>query len=299
MSDLILLLSDKKKLNWSFASGRLSGSMSYVRASSGARCGQTGWLETLGADQTRFDFDPSSHACNGLLIEPQRTNLHTRSCLPSLWTANNGAMVVDNVYASPDGSQNASQITAGVAYGGRYINLSSGVSSGMDYSVSGFVRSFSGSSILRVGAQNAEESTNNAYLHIDTSSGSLVSAGAAAYDATCTLWPNGWTRFSYRIRTGSSQSSVFFIAFAIGGGSVFSVWGAQVEQGWQASSFIYTAGTTATRAADTLSLTIPSGVNGLKYVFDDDSTQELAVSSGVYTLPTNLSRLCIKRIEAV
>jgi len=65
------------------------------------------------------------------------------------------------------------------------------------------------------------------------------------------------------------------------------------------SSYIPTAASTATRAADACSFTIPSGVSSLRYTFDDLSTQTVSVSPGAYVVPTNLNRPIIRSIVSV
>lgn len=73
----------------------------------------------------------------------------------------------------------------------------------------------------------------------------------------------------------------------------------QVEQSTKPTSLMRTNGSSFTRAADDLSFTIPTGVDKLKYTFDDDTTQNVTgLSSGAYTVPTNLNRSIIKKIES-
>lgn len=63
------------------------------------------------------------------------------------------------------------------------------------------------------------------------------------------------------------------------------------------SSPIRTTGTVATRAADAVSITLPTGAGHILYTFDDGSTQQVSVSPGAYTIPTNLNRPIIARMQ--
>lgn len=51
----------------------------FSRASTATRINASGLIETVAANQPRFDYDPVTLACKGILIEEQRTNLFTES----------------------------------------------------------------------------------------------------------------------------------------------------------------------------------------------------------------------------
>lgn len=62
------------------------------------------------------------------------------------------------------------------------------------------------------------------------------------------------------------------------------------------TSFIETSGAAATRAADAVTINLPSGTHDLIFTFDDGSTQTIAGQSGSYVVPTNLDRHTIKSL---
>ena len=73
--------------------------------------------------------------------------------------------------------------------------------------------------------------------------------------------------------------------------------GLQLEQGMAATSYIATEATSATRAADRLTLDwrrkgVPDGAMLVRYGFDDGSSQlvETVVAGGVAVVPTDLAR---------
>jgi len=77
-----------------------------------------------------------------------------------------------------------------------------------------------------------------------------VAQGSKVYNVYTVLLPNGWVYFRYKVKTGAAQTSVNFLAYSVFGASTFSVWGAQIEAGEQATSYIPTDGVSVTRAID-------------------------------------------------
>jgi hypothetical protein len=253
-----------------------------------------------------FACNPQNGAQLGLSYEPQRTNAHTRSWRMSAWS-NNTSTVADNALLSPNGAQNASTITVTASNQGRWFSVG-GLTSSTYYAVSGFVKYVSGSMVtVRVGPENVENGTQNGIVVIDLTTGAIspFAGSVNVYGLYSVLLPSGWVYFRYYIKTGTSQTSASFVAYSWGTGGVFSAWGLQFEAlgasvgAGLASSLIETDGSVVTRAADQLSFTIPNGVSALRYVFDDYSTQDVSVSAGAYTVPTNLNRLTLRQIETL
>ena len=60
-------------------SNRLDPRVTFTRASTATRTNDRGLLESVTTSTPRFDYDPTTLACRGLLIEEQRTNLLTYS----------------------------------------------------------------------------------------------------------------------------------------------------------------------------------------------------------------------------
>ncbi len=70
----------RPSLSINFArSQRLDPRITFARTTSGTRVGPDGYIEVIPADQPRFDFDPVTGECLGLLIEEQRVNRCTQS----------------------------------------------------------------------------------------------------------------------------------------------------------------------------------------------------------------------------
>ncbi|WP_146168319.1 phage head spike fiber domain-containing protein [Celeribacter persicus] len=81
------------------------------------------------------------------------------------------------------------------------------------------------------------------------------------------------------------------------GGEVLTVWGGQLEAGVNATSFIQTASTALSRAADQAGLIGLNGTYDVHITYDDDTETALSnvqISDGWW--PTSLSRSHVKRL---
>ena len=256
----------------------------------------------------RFDHDPVTGRPIGLLYEPQRTKRVLYSNGGS-WAKINTAIALAGA-ASPDGASNAFIVTDDGA--NTYHTVSS--NEGSQY-VTGSI--YSSSIYLKAGTQNVVQLTfssgvvvGNPYANFDLFSGTVASFGGA--NASITPIGNGWFRCGLSAVAGSSTYSVSLILSGTnnnmaatrapayqGTGLTYQAFGAQGEVGGTITSLLPTSGGQATRAADLLMLDIPDGISSLRYTFDDNSTQDVVVSPGSYTVPTNLNRPNIKRVVSV
>jgi hypothetical protein len=66
-----------------------------------------------------------------------------------------------------------------------------------------------------------------------------------------------------------------------------------------ATSPIITSGTQVERPADALSIVLPPGSHNLTFVFDNGTSQTITGLTGTYTVPTNLNRAYIARINSL
>ena len=60
--------------------GSLPAGVTFTRASTATYFDATGTMQTAAANTPRWDYDPVTHALNGLLIEEQRTNSAAEQC---------------------------------------------------------------------------------------------------------------------------------------------------------------------------------------------------------------------------
>jgi hypothetical protein len=245
-------------------------------------------IETIAANQPRFDFDPISGECRGLLIEEQRTNLVTNSTGPT-FTGLNGITTITDGTRAPDGSNAIVYIpTTGATYHASSadfcsINLDTvGIATGATYDVtySMWIKDYNSSDLGVYFVTQADISgTSPSYaLRIakpksaSWTGGTLNTGWTRNYEKVVP-YPNGWYRFiqSYRYtRQTSYNRLVFYIQvfnnknaqFYNGDGtSGIYMWGPQVETAVSPSqapfetSYIPTSGSTVTRSADTVTMT--------------------------------------------
>jgi hypothetical protein len=214
----------------------------------------------------RFDHDPVTLACKGLLIEESRTNLTIRSddFGASEWNASlqGNLTVTANNTASPSGATDADLLTVGSTTTiyqvlQRLPAITGSVTSGTTYTVSAF---FKANQVTRVSLWAG----NTVTLPVDaifdlTGSGSVVvtSAGTASIQQV----GNGWYRCSVTGTAGATSDTTLRIGPASGtsrtyvGNSVdsFWAWGAQLEAGSFPTSYIPTTTASVVRSADVCS----------------------------------------------
>jgi hypothetical protein len=160
-----------------------------------------------------------------------------------------------------------------------------GLTAGATYQASVWVQGMSGGETL--------------YLSIQLSSSPYTVLGSVLISAqpywqrfSCTFVSSGTS-----IYLGIGGNTTSSPLLPTSGGSVL-FFNAQVEQGAWPSLDITTSSSAVTRAADSISFNIPSTVDTLNYSFTDGTVQSIAVSPGIYTIPTNLNRTKIAMISA-
>lgn len=308
-------------IDWNFTTGSLPGGMTFARASSGTYANSSGVLTTASTDAARFHYARQGGVWvpGGLLIEPAVTNraLQSNAFTTSPWTAAGTPTPTANV-TGPDGISNSAWTLTDNAAGAlevlfQTINLTNNVT----YTGSFFVKK-------TIGAQSSypvitlESTAGNfiALCTIDTTNGTAtawtactgwtVRTSSAAIEDWGDYWrvsltmlatSNGYRFGLYAAATTDPVQSTGVMSTAVQGSVV--VYGAQVEIGSKATSYIATTTGTVTRAADVAGYTIPSGVSTLRYTFDNNTTQDVATSPGAWTIPTNLNRPTIKSIVSI
>jgi len=176
----------------------------------------------------RFDHDPTTGESLGLLIEESRTNYCIDSENPAGWAVANGASKQTfTAVTAPDGST----LTQGFRLpdgGSRvYPTLSS---PGTVVPASSFyVRSVSGTATLNLFIQGVNVGSN---ISVPSDRWLRISGTSASNTVT-----------AFSVRGNFSQSEDVYI------------WGAQLETGSFATSYIPTTGTALTRSADVASIT--------------------------------------------
>lgn len=207
----------------------------------------------------RFDYDPVTLAARGLLIEEQRTNLVTYSEQfdNAAWTKSAGTSVSANAAIAPDGNTTADQWIKGSGTTGAadlYRNMGS-MSLNTPHSLSFYLKANGIAAVRIVGG--------GSYSPNGSSRFNLVLGTVAAGTGVIQAAGNGWYRCTiFLTRTGTSDDVVYLApcnadgTFPTGDGtSGIYIWGAQLEAGSFATSYIPTAASTVTRNADVATMT--------------------------------------------
>jgi len=203
----------------------------------------------------RFDFDPVTLAARGLLVEEQRTNLLTYSeQFDNAAWVKSGTTVTANAAAAPNGTVTADLVTANTSssFGFLYSNnIASGVFTTSVYAKQGTQRyiQFLSTATTAYWA-NFDLQDGLAYAGGTTSSVSIVSVG------------NGWYRCSLSVTDSNSNQPTIGFVTSLNSARAPSttlttncyLWGAQLEAGSFATSYIPTIASTVTRSADVASV---------------------------------------------
>ena len=207
--------------------------------------------------------------CNGLLVEEQKTNMLT-------WSANTlgGGWWADQAYLqstaiqAPDGSATVAKLNEGTSSVGYRIMRHDGgaFAANTVYTASIFMKAAETTYAANVGLGWYDPSGSGqfAYANFNVNTGAVLQYGEgyangawanSLVNAAVVPYANGWYRCSLTFTTGANTGGSIRVGlnyFSSPGGNSNGVyvWGGQAEQGYTATSFIYTSGSTSTRVQD-------------------------------------------------
>ena len=266
-------------LDLNFAATKtLDRRITFTRDSIGTYTDELGIIRTAPNNVPRFDHDPETGESLGLLIEESRTNLFTNSQLFNYnWTNVRSSESGTTATADPEGFTTgaAFKLVANTDNNTHRLDktgLSMSVSTTYTMSLWAKAAEYSGVSLTIADSSNA---ANGVYF--DLSAGTLTTGGNA-HSGSMIAYPNGWYRC---IATYTTPASISFNQCLIGvledgttksytgdNSSGIYIWGAQLEQGSFATSYIETPNAgTSTRAADFAKIT---GTNFTDFYGDTD-----------------------------
>ena len=273
-----------------FKSGKLysqiptsgAGDFTVTRATTATRVNASGFIESVASGIPRLDYFSSDGTvgCPALLVEPSGSNLAFHS---SDWTSNwnagvlSGTTVVTNsaISLAPDGTATANEIysTSGNTNHIRQSNSTTAVTyvSGTVYTQSAFFKAGVGVGI-QVQLNNPTARFGQlGYANFDLIAGTVLVVSGTTADtnraARIENYGNGWYRCSYTATctlAGTGGGVVATLIAASGdtrnpsfSGTVTDYllgWGAQLETGSVATSYIPTTTAAVTRNADVVSV---------------------------------------------
>jgi len=247
--------------------GALDSRITFTRSTTGTYYNSSGVLSTAAINAPRFDYNPSTLAPLGLLIEQSSTNLilYSEQFDNVNWTALR-ATVTPNSTVSPDGTSNADLILDTAVSGTHVlIQVIAKAASAIAYTASVYLKaSTRNNGELRM----SDQTGNGVRVVFDLSAGTVSSpiafgTGYTIGSSSITPVGNSWYRVSV---SGTSNTALInsieiYVANAalaisyVGNGSGFYAFGADLEDLAFATSYIPTTTAQVTRGADNAVMT--------------------------------------------
>ena len=238
--------------------------ITFTRASTATYTGYDGLIKTATSGQARFDHNPTTGESLGLLIEEARTNLLTYSenFDNAAWTKLN-AIVTANATTAPDGTLTADKLVENTVNTQHYV-MESITSSNGAYTCSVYAKAGE-RTIMFLGMSDGATALSGAFFNLSTLAITPSTGGSwSATSNTIQDMGNGWyhcivtgTRGAGTVTTAQIYPALNTagVSYTGDGTSGIYLWGAQLEAGAFATSYIPTVASQATRAADTAVMT--------------------------------------------
>jgi len=214
----------------------------------------------------RFDYDPVTLAPRGFLIEEQRSNLFTYSAQfddAGAWNKVNGT-VSANATTSPDGTANADAFVEDGTTSLHYVQQSIAFTSGVTYTLSVYIKPSTRAWLQLFFPSSAFSGGIASYFNL-AGAGALGATVGSVAGRSITAVGNGWYRVTLSAAaTATTSGNVAIIPSAIDGSASYTgvngatalfLYGAQLEAGAFATSYIPTVASTVTRTGDITSVT--------------------------------------------
>ena len=258
--------SDGSTLSLAFTqmSNLTSSGFTLSRATGGGKVGtatyidNTGYLVSASASMPRFEYDPTTLAPRGLLIEGESTNLLNLSETFATSGGTNNNWADTNLTrnstnnTSPRNDATALRVTASAANGTLISTTAIGTTAQRTLSV--WLRRVTGTGAIQYTLNNGTNWTTQAIT-------------------------SSWVRYTFAATTAAQQVGFRIVA----NDDAIEIWGAQLEAGAAATSYIPTTTATVTRAADKLSMTDISTIQWNQtagtFLWDMDVQSETNTSS--------------------
>jgi hypothetical protein len=262
------------RLALDFTTASLDPRITFTRTGNTATVvNSSGYVTPINADLPRFDYDPLTLVCKGLLIEEARTNVLLNSEAINLWTAAN-VNVSTNNQTSPSNQLNADTLNDGSSGSsiGHYVSAAGFTPvASTTYTASCFFKNLANTQHVFISLRGAASNYGGATFDLTnlTATTSALGTGFSVSSTKIENYGNSWYRCSVTVVAGSTVSSpgAFFgfsdnSAFTTSGFPAYvaasksmAMWGGQIETGGFATSYIPTAASQVTRTADVATMT--------------------------------------------
>jgi hypothetical protein len=252
----------------------LDSRITFTRSTTATFVGSDGFIQTAAIDAPRFDYNPATLASKGLLIEEQRTNVLTYSEQfdNAVWVKNN-VTVTANTTASPAGTSTADTVTENTAVAAQHGVSPPAIATtaGTSYTMSVYAKNNGRRYLsLATGSANGVVATFDLQTGVISAAAAVLGALWSSPSATITSAGSGWYRCTVTgIDTvGGARTPAYALSNvstnpASGNGNLYTgdgtsgvyLYGAQIEVGAFATSYIPTVASQVTRTADVAVMT--------------------------------------------
>ena len=236
-------------------------------------------LQTAASGVARFEHNPVTGESLGLEIEEQRTNLLVRSeeFDNAAWSKLNTTASANTIIA-PDGTLTGDKLVANSGSSIKYLERSLTIAASTTHTFSVYMKAgeYNTATIYAIAPSSPFE---NFYAEVNLTTGAVSNinsgGGGTVVTATATSVGNGWWRVALTGGVGTKttlNARIYPNTSASFTGNDFSgiyIWGAQLEAGAFATSYIPTVASQVTRSADSASMT---GTNFSSWYRADEGT---------------------------
>ncbi len=236
----LISLGDGSTLTLDFTTGVLDSRLTFTRASTGTFINASGNVATASNNVARFDYDPTTLAPKGLLIEGTATNLlnwsesfATSGGASNDWADTNITRNSTN-NTDPANGTTALRVTASAGNGTIISTAAMGTSAARTFSI--WLRRVSGTGNIDYTLDNGSTYTTQAIT-------------------------SSWVRYTFAATTAAQRVGIRIVT----SGDSIELWGAQLEAGSGASSYIPTVASTVQRLADFCTIPTSSFITGPLY----------------------------------
>ena len=239
-----------------------AGDFTVTRGTTATRVNASGLIESVASGVPRIDY--TGGGCGSLLVEPAATNLFLRSegFNDAYWAKANTTISADAAVA-PDGTTTADSILSNINTATEHrVRATTSMAINTKHTLSVFCKQ------ITTRYAYLRDLTNNFFAVFDLQTG-LFTFSSVGLSTSASI-VNGFYRISITFTTPAvivnnlidigctSLNNNFASIVPIGNG--IAIWGAQLETGSVATSYIPTVGSTVTRNADVISLSSVSGL---------------------------------------
>jgi hypothetical protein len=240
--------------------GTLDSRVTFTRSTTATYYNSSGVLSTAAINAARFDYNPSTLAPLGLLIEQSSTNLFTYSqdFTNAVW-GKSSTTITNNATTAPDGTSTGNNLTpTTVSAIHRISSAAIGLSAGNTYTFSVYAKAngYNYLYINAVAALGAGATFNISTGVVTANNGgtsSITSVGNGWY--RCTITNPYVSNNGILFQINSTQTGATDQTFTGDGTSGVYLWNSQAEALAFATSCIPTTSAQVTRASDNASMT--------------------------------------------